>query len=89
MDQPFKVRDESRMRVKEAILALPLKENDSSSYNYADAQISNKQVDCELKRQYNKFTTNGTQGLTSKDSTNKLLVLRSNCTIKWQEVIKA
>ena len=43
MDQPFRTRDESRARVKKAILALPFKKNDSGNYNYADAQIFIKQ----------------------------------------------
>ena len=88
MDQPFKVRGESRARVKKAILALPFKKNDSSNYNYDDAQIFNKQVARQLERQHNKLTTNGMKGLTGKDSTNKLLALRSNRTIKWQDIIK-
>ena len=83
MYQPFKVRDESRARVRKAILALPFKKNDNGNYDYADAQIFNKQVARELRHQHNEFTTDDMKGLTSKDSTNKLLVLRSNCTIKW------
>ena len=70
MDQPFKVRDKSQARFKKAILALPLRRNDSCNYNYADAQIFNKQVDRELKRQHNEFTTNVTKGLTSNNPNN-------------------
>ena len=81
MDQPYKVRDKSRMRLKKAILALYLKHNDSSNYNHANAQIFTEQVGCELKRWHNKFTNDGIEGLTSNDSTNKLIMLRSNVTI--------
>ena len=72
MDQPFKVRDKSRARVRKAILALPFKKNNSGNYNYADAQIFNKQVDCELQCQYNESTTDGMKGLTSNDHDNKV-----------------
>ena len=88
MDQPFKVRDESRARVKKVILAIPFKKNISGNYNYSDAQIFKKQVAREFEHQHNEFTTNDMKGLTSSDLNNKLLVLKSNCAIKWQVVIK-
>ena len=89
MDQPFRTRDESRARVKKEILALPFKKNDSGNYNYADAQIFIKQVAREFERQHNEFTTDGMKGLTGRDTNNKLLALKSNRAIKWQDVIKA
>jgi hypothetical protein len=88
MEQPFKVRDESRVRVYKAISALPFKKNESGNYTYQDAQIFHKQVVREFGRQYNEFTTNGMEGLTSSDPNNKLLALKSNRAIKWQDVIK-
>ena len=41
----------------------------------------------QLEHQHNESTTNGMRGLTSTDSTNKLLVLRANHPITWQDVI--
>jgi hypothetical protein len=64
MDQPYKVRDESRARLKKAILRLHLKKNDSGNYNHADAQIFIREIGRELERQDNEFTTDGMKGLT-------------------------
>ena len=64
MDQPYKVRDESRARLKKAILGLPLKKNKSGNYNHADAQVFIKRIDREPEQQHNKFTTDGMKGLT-------------------------
>ena len=89
MDQPYKVRDESRERLKKAILALHLKKNDSGNYNHADAQIFIKQVGRELERQHNESTNDGMKGVTRDDSTNKLIMLCSNVAITWQAVIAA
>ena len=50
MDQPYKVRDNSRARLAKKILALRLKKNNSGNYNHADAQFFIKQVGCELER---------------------------------------
>ena len=50
MDQPYKVRDESRARLTKAILALYLKKNNIGNYNHADVQIFIKQVGRELER---------------------------------------
>ena len=89
MDQPYKVRDESRARLKKAILGLSLKKNESGNYNHADAQILIKRTSRELEREHNEFTTDGMKGLTSNNSTNKLLALCSNVTIAWQDIISA
>ena len=89
MEQPFEIRDKSRLRVHKAISALPFKKNESGNFTYQDAQILNKQIVRVFGRQYNEFTTNGMEGLTSSDPNNKLLALKSNRAIRWQEVIKA
>ena len=89
MEQPFETRDKSRARVYKAIVALPFNKNESGNFTYQDAQIFIKQVVREFGRQFNEFTTNGMEGLTSSDPSNKLLALKSNRAIKWQEVIKA
>ena len=52
-------------------------------------QIFIKQVAHEFERQHNVFITNGMKGLTSRDTYNKLLALKSNRAIKWQDVIEA
>ena len=70
------------------MLSTPRK-NDSGTYYHADAQFFIEQVDCELKRRHNEFTNDGMKGLTSEDSTNKLMLLHSNATITWQAVISA
>ena len=89
MDQTYKVRDESRARIKKAILGLPLKKNESGNYNHADAQIFLKQIDRELERQHNEFTSDGMKGLVSADPDNALVKLRSTVTITWKDVLKA
>ena len=89
MDQRYKVRDDSRARLKKTILTLHLKKNDSGNYNHTDAQIFIQQVGRELERQHNEFTNDGMKGLTSDNSTNKLIMLRSNVAIAWQAVISA
>ena len=83
MEQPYKVWYESRGRLHKAVLATTVKHNKSGNYSYPDAQIFIKCVDCELERQHNEFTTNGMRGLTSTDSTNKLLALQANRPITW------
>ena len=75
MDQRYKVRDDSRARLKKTILTLHLKKNDSGNYNHANAQIFIKQVGRELEHQPNEFTTDGMKELTSEDSTKKLVML--------------
>ena len=89
MDQTYKVRDESRARIKKAILGLPLKKNESGNYNHADAQIFLKRIDRELERQHNEFTSDGMKGLVSADPDNELVKLRSTVTITWKDVLKA
>ena len=83
MEQPYKVRDESRGRLHKAVLAILLKHNESGNYSCPDAQIFIRCIDCELERQHNKFMTDGMHGLTSTDSTNKLLALQANRPITW------
>ena len=76
MDQTYKVRDESRARIKKAILGIPLKKNKSGNYNHADAQIFLKRINHELKRQHNEFMSDGMKGLVSPDQYNCLVGLR-------------
>ena len=65
MDQPYKVRDESRSRLTKAIFSLRLKKNDSGSCTHVDAQIFIEQVGRELELQHNEYTTDGMKGPTS------------------------